>query len=431
MKDEFNIFTCRILKSYSNDFKYENNINEMMDFKIDLFDDKKSNHATIDSFKDKMICPKLINEIFESKDRNFKYEFSNIKLSIETPILYKGPNHNQYKKYHLSFNNIYLVVYKEKKQINEKDILIKKTSTEFINESGINLHLKKKYDIYHPIFCINFNLMTSFLTTNKKNQEIIINILSNKIISFYFKPIKKDYNLYLHLLTILQSSIINSRGYHYNILGVSFLKDFYTNYYMRVAQFEYKAKTGDLLLFRGFDCPSKIQRCYSKNKYDHVALMCKKNGILYAYEATSKDGCKRRQWIQFKAFFWNLLYEKMVYRELIIKVDNEDIKDNIIKELNNKVEEYVKLTQGKKYKMYIWSIICGTKKKESQKNNLWNNKHGFICSSLVMGAYLQMGLCQYKKNVNEILPGYFSQEGELELNPEFELGPEVILDFCE
>ena len=48
MKDEFNISTCRILKSYSNDFKYENNINEMMDFKIDLFDDKKSNHATVD-----------------------------------------------------------------------------------------------------------------------------------------------------------------------------------------------------------------------------------------------------------------------------------------------------------------------------------------------------------------------------------------------
>ena len=59
--------------------------------------------------------------------------------------------------------------------------------------------------------------------------------------------------------------------------------------------------------------------------------MCKKNGILYAYEATSKDGCKKRQWIQFKGYFWNLLYEKMVYRELIIKVDNEDIKDNIIK----------------------------------------------------------------------------------------------------
>ena len=57
----------------------------------------------------------------------------------------------------------------------------------------------------------------------------------------------------------------------------------------------------------------------------------------------------------------------MVYRELIIKVDNEDIKDNIINELNNKVEEYVKLTHEKKYKMYIYSIICGTKQKNHKK----------------------------------------------------------------
>ena len=431
MKDEFNISTCRILKSYSNDFKCDKNVNGMSDLKVELFNDKKSNNESIDSFQDKIIFPKTIKEIFENKDKYLKYEFDNIKPTIETPLLYKGPNNNQYKKYHLSFNNIYFVLYKEKRQINDKDLFIKKTSTEFINESGINLRLKKKYDIYHPIFCLNFNLVTSFLTTNENSKEIIINILSNKIISFYLKPINKDYNLYLNLLSILQSSIVNSRGYHYNLLGVSLLKDFYTNYYMKVAQFEYKAKTGDLLLFRGFDCPSTIQRCYTKNKYDHVALISKKNGILYVYEATSKEGCKRRQWIQFKAYLWNLLYEKMVYRELIIKVDNEEIKDNIINELNNKVEEYVKITQGKKYKMYLFSIICGSKQTETQKNNLWNNKPGFICSSLVMGAYLQMGLCQYKKNVNEILPGYFSQEGDLELNPQFELGPEVILDFSE
>ena len=115
MKDELSISTCRNLKSYSNDFKYEKNVNLMMDFKIDIFEDKKSNHATVDSFKDKMICPpKLINELFESKDRNFRNEFSIIKPSIEKPILYKGSNHYNYKKYHLSFNNIYLVDYQEK-----------------------------------------------------------------------------------------------------------------------------------------------------------------------------------------------------------------------------------------------------------------------------------------------------------------------------
>jgi hypothetical protein len=32
----------------------------------------------------------------------------------------------------------------------------------------------------------------------------------------------------------------------------------------------------------------------TKNKYVQVVLMCKKNGILYVYETTSKDGCKRR-----------------------------------------------------------------------------------------------------------------------------------------
>ena len=61
------------------------------------------------------MCPKLINELFESKDRNFRNEFSVIKPSIETSILYKGPNHNNYKKYRLSFNNIYLVPLSKKK----------------------------------------------------------------------------------------------------------------------------------------------------------------------------------------------------------------------------------------------------------------------------------------------------------------------------
>ena len=73
------------------------------------------------------MCPKLINELFESKDRNFRNEFSIIKdrnfrnefsiikPSIEKPILNKGSNHYNYKKYHLSFNNIYLI----KKKLNK------------------------------------------------------------------------------------------------------------------------------------------------------------------------------------------------------------------------------------------------------------------------------------------------------------------------
>ena len=97
-----------------------------------------------------------------------------------------------------------------------------------------------------------------------------------------------------------------------NLFGISLRKDFSYNYFIKASEFEYKAKTGDLLLFKGFDCPSNLQRCYTRNEYDHIALLCRKHGILFVYEATSKDGCKQRQWIQFMAYFWNLLYEKMV-----------------------------------------------------------------------------------------------------------------------
>ncbi len=79
--------------------------------------------------------------------------------------------------------------------------------------------------------------------------------------------------------------------------------------------------------------------------------------------------------------------------------------------------------------MYLCTICCGSHKKKSQENNLWKNKKGFICSSLIMGAYLQMGICKYTKNVNEILPGEFSQDFLLPFTDKFELGPEIIIDF--
>ena len=41
MKDEFNISTCRILKSYSNDFKCDKNVNGMSDLKVELFNETK------------------------------------------------------------------------------------------------------------------------------------------------------------------------------------------------------------------------------------------------------------------------------------------------------------------------------------------------------------------------------------------------------
>ena len=52
-------------------------------------------------------------------------------------------------------------------------------------------------------------------------------------------------------------------------------------------QFLRKAKSGDLLLFRGFELPAKCQRYYTASHYDHVALLVKRFNELEIYETTS------------------------------------------------------------------------------------------------------------------------------------------------
>lgn len=63
-------------------------------------------------------------------------------------------------------------------------------------------------------------------------------------------------------------------------------------YFMFEEQFCERAKTGDLLIFRGFEFGARCQRLFTGSQYDHVALLVKRNNILNVYESTSKDVSK-------------------------------------------------------------------------------------------------------------------------------------------
>jgi hypothetical protein len=52
-------------------------------------------------------------------------------------------------------------------------------------------------------------------------------------------------------------------------------------------QFLERSKSGDLLLFRGFEVPAKCQRFFTNSNYDHVALLVKRYLELEVYETTS------------------------------------------------------------------------------------------------------------------------------------------------
>ena len=59
----------------------------------------------------------------------------------------------------------------------------------------------------------------------------------------------------------------------------------------------------------------------------HLFLYLYINIYLYHFQ-----GCKNRNWREFIIFAWNLLYENMVYRELLV----EKTKCNVTNELNEK-----------------------------------------------------------------------------------------------
>ena len=406
--------------------------------------------------------------ILISRNITFRQEFDYFPFNIETEILYKGIKDKEYKNYHLSLFKNQLTLYKKKKTSkNDNNNLINnsQTSNENMNKNNIfhekcnnedkkNIYiisnnkkntkskskednflnhqnfLKKLYDIYHPILHLNFDLVSCNISVNKNDFKFYIRVLSLKNFTFKFQLKNKDIKLFNIITNKILISIKKSRGYFINLFEVSLRKDFYSQYFMKLGDFEYYAKTGDILLFRGFECSAKIQRFYTKSIYDHVAILFRKNGILYVYEATAKDGCKSRPWRKFINYLWFLLYDKMVYRKLLINVDNDDERKKIRTNIENKFYTFLNETDKvKKYSLKFCSIMCGSEPTETQKNNEWKKKKGFSCSSLIAAAYLSMNIINYVKNVNEILPGNFSYDQQIELNQPFDLGPEIIIDF--
>jgi len=162
-----------------------------------------------------------------------------------------------------------------------------------------------------------------------------------------------------------------------------------------------------------------------------VALLYKKNDILFVYESTAKDGCMLRTWREFTHFLWNLLYDKMVYRELKVNMEDKQ-KKKFLDEIETNCDLFIKETQRKRYYLNCLNFFCG-KKKEYENKNDWAQADGFFCSQLVAAAYLKCNILKNKNGAGAFFPGSFAdiQGNELELYDNFEFGPENIIEFSE
>lgn len=359
------------------------------------------------------------------------YQFDRILKDIFTNSKYRG---EQYK-YTLAFSTE--IEYKQSTTFKTYRLILQGSKFVVLNtiaipskpneEANLKAEPKKAEDIYHPIVNLDFNLLTANVTINKQGGSVFsIYILGSKQV-FKFRIVNKE--IFERTIFFINTAIKFSNGFKTNIIGISLRHNFYKNYFITERDFREKAKTGDMLLFRGFEFPAVCQRCFTGAMYDHVALLQKTNNMLYVYESTSKDGCKKRQWRDFTYNLWNLLYDRMVYRELIIDTDSKENKDKMKKEIETKADEYLNQTQGKNYSLSFCSIICGSSKQTFEENNEWDKSPGFSCSALLTGAYVKMGIIKYFADSRSILPGKYAQDSKLPFNPPFSLGPEHIIDF--
>lgn len=135
-----------------------------------------------------------------------------------------------------------------------------------------------------PLLVINFNQISADAQINKRSGALQIFILgfNNKI---EFKSENKE--LFANFLSFLNYFVINSKGAKENLVGLCLRNNFYKDFYYSEENFLHNAKTGDVLIFRGNEFVANCQRFYTRDRYDHVALLVRKPSGVYFYESLS------------------------------------------------------------------------------------------------------------------------------------------------
>jgi len=324
----------------------------------------------------------------------------------------------------------------------KKLLVIKKSSNKnvFINSKQRKKYLTQQkldqYNISHPIVSLDFDLISARIITFKSQKKFNIIILGSHDLkkentkTIYFSMQNSSDKIFNEIIKLISKAIYLSRGFKYNLFEVSLRKNFYKDYFLKNDVFEEIAKTGDILLFRGFEKHSKCQRSLTGADYDHVALLVRQGLILYVYESTGKDGVKLRAWRDFRMNLWNLLYDKMSFRQLIIDKEKINVTE-FQKNIEIKCNEFIKMTKGLKYTLSGCGFCCKCSMKKYGKDKKWGEYKGYFCSQLVAAAYNHMGLLTDDIDIGYYLPGSFSKDYDLELKKGIELSVEYIIDFSE
>ena len=381
---------------------------------------RKSKDEKDNLFKEQLIL-KEKRELKFIKEFDEKFGFISIEIFFKYG--YFDKDINRYTKSILIIRKNILYVLKRKIS-KERDKEEKNIYPDFL--------LNRSLDIFFPLLCLNLNILSCILliNKNKNTKEFQINILgTNKTFSFIIID-EKEYNKYIYLIT----DIINkSEGFKQNKLGVSLRNNiFYKVLYITPSDFQSIAKTGDIILFKSIDTCAKLQRLYTCDNYDHIGIIFIENNKIKIFESTSIGKCSPLSWTHFKILYFNLVYEKIAYRQLKYENENKQIEEETYKNIEEKCKNFIKEIKGKNYYLSITKFLCCQKPDEYEYDKKFEESKGFCCSALAAALYTKIGVAKLQKSVHSIKPGDFEQKrNKIYFEEGYSLGPEQILDFSE
>ena len=394
------------------------------------------NNNDID-LKNKDIHPSL-SRILKLREEHFEEELYDNFGIYQTIALFKEGEYSQnikkYKECRIIIKEEYLYVlniYKNRNNIlnlinPDNSFLLKLEKNKNFFEKDKN-YIKYDYELSRPLLCLNLNLLSCILLINKMilNEFTILILGTNKKFSFIIedKQIKEKF------CYILGNLIFNTEGYINNKLELVLNdKKFYSQTYITPDDFEYIAKTGDLLLFKTKHILADFQRIYTCDTYDHIAFV-QNYGIIILFDASKKGTCQPHYWSNFRKYMNNLSFDKVCYRRLNIEEQNYEKKIKIQENIEILTEQFMNEITDKKYYLSFCDLLFKRRPKKYEIAGEWHKSEGFSCSSLVAALYIKLGIIQLKNSIHSIKPGDFEQNKNLYFLPGFSLGPEKIIDF--
>ncbi|CAK85784.1 unnamed protein product (macronuclear) [Paramecium tetraurelia] len=219
--------------------------------------------------------------------------------------------------------------------------------------------------------CIDFHLISVSITPIMKNNliyKIRMELRRYFILSVDHKDLQDWYRCIKQHILIKQSYPKMTPLNHESMWKFERVNETY---------FRKKADTGDILLFRDQSPLSKIQRAFTGDNFDHVALLLRdNNGELFLFESMRQTSVNHLSWDAFMRNNWRTLYSQsnQLFEKLeqFVKVHNRFIAQGSI---------------GKRYQMSPSKLIKRLTKSNESIHDLEKDVKSFFCSELIAAAY--------------------------------------------